>query len=196
MPEVQEVFRAATQKVHPEPGALERQFHDQRRRATRRKAAVFVLVVVLALGTAGFALLATSGEGRSRPGRARARGPCPPPYPRSRSRTSASHFSADGSRILSGGDVYDAETGRSLGAVPMEPIAFSPDGASFAAITKDGTGMVVVDVTTGEERWRFDRTCCLAVFSPDGRYLAAPSRAPRLAVFDLATGEVVNRFDT
>ncbi len=47
MPEVQEVFRMATQKVQPDPGALERQHRDQRRRVARKKTAVYALVAAL-----------------------------------------------------------------------------------------------------------------------------------------------------
>jgi len=55
MPDVQEVFRMATQKVKPEPGALERQFQGQRRRARNRRvggfvAAAVVLVAAVVLG--------------------------------------------------------------------------------------------------------------------------------------------------
>jgi hypothetical protein len=50
MPEVQEVFRMATQKIRPDPGAMERQFREQRRRSTRRKAGVFGLVAALLVG--------------------------------------------------------------------------------------------------------------------------------------------------
>lgn len=50
MPDVQEVFRMATQKVGPDPGALERQHRDQRRHAARQKAAVFVLIGALVVG--------------------------------------------------------------------------------------------------------------------------------------------------
>ena len=49
MPEVEEVFRMATQKVRPDPGALERQNRGQRRRSNRRKAGVYVLVAFLTL---------------------------------------------------------------------------------------------------------------------------------------------------
>ncbi len=58
MPDLQEVFRMATQKVGPDPGALERQQRFQRRTATRRKvgalalaAAIGVAAVVLVLAT-------------------------------------------------------------------------------------------------------------------------------------------------
>lgn len=47
MPEVQEVFRMATQKVRPDPGALERQHRQQRRRTIRRKVGVYGLVAAL-----------------------------------------------------------------------------------------------------------------------------------------------------
>lgn len=54
MPEVQEVFRLATQKARPDPGFVERQ-HDQRRKRERRRkigafavaAAMAVVVIVL-----------------------------------------------------------------------------------------------------------------------------------------------------
>jgi hypothetical protein len=53
MPEVQEVFRMATQKVRPDPGALDRQLGQQRRRTIRRKMGVYglmaALVVVIAV---------------------------------------------------------------------------------------------------------------------------------------------------
>lgn len=44
MPEAQEVFRMATQKVRPDPGALERQQGQQRRSTIRRKAGAYALV--------------------------------------------------------------------------------------------------------------------------------------------------------
>ena len=49
MPEVQEVFRLATQKVWPDPNALERQHRQQRRRTIRRKVGVYGLVAALLL---------------------------------------------------------------------------------------------------------------------------------------------------
>jgi Tol biopolymer transport system component len=47
MPDVQEVFRMATQKVRPDPEALERQHRGQRRRVAQKRAAVYVLVALL-----------------------------------------------------------------------------------------------------------------------------------------------------
>ncbi|MGA9160021.1 MAG: hypothetical protein WB297_04045 [Actinomycetota bacterium] len=47
MPEIQEVFRMATQKIRPDPEALDRQHRGQRRRVVRKKATVYALVAVL-----------------------------------------------------------------------------------------------------------------------------------------------------
>lgn len=47
MPDLQEVFRMATQKVRPDPGALERQYRGQRKRTIQRKAGVYVLVAAV-----------------------------------------------------------------------------------------------------------------------------------------------------
>jgi hypothetical protein len=47
MPDVQEVFRMATQKVRPDPGFVERQHGQQRRRTIRRKVGVYGLVAAL-----------------------------------------------------------------------------------------------------------------------------------------------------
>lgn len=60
MPEVQEVFRMATQKVHPEPGALERQHRGQRRRTAQRKASVYAIVAAIGLAAAVIALRTTT----------------------------------------------------------------------------------------------------------------------------------------
>lgn len=49
MPEVQEVFRMATQKVRPDPGFVERQHGEQRRRTVRRKMGVYGLVAAFVI---------------------------------------------------------------------------------------------------------------------------------------------------
>lgn len=66
MPEVQEVFRLVTQKVRPDPNALERQHGKQRRRTIRRKAGVYGLVAVLLLVVAvvaGRGMFDSAGRG-------------------------------------------------------------------------------------------------------------------------------------
>jgi hypothetical protein len=49
MPELEEVFRIATQNVRPKPRALERQLGLQRRRLWRRKAGVYATVAALVI---------------------------------------------------------------------------------------------------------------------------------------------------
>jgi hypothetical protein len=55
MPDVQEVFRLSTQKVTPDPGALERQHTRQRRRSTGRK--LGALAVAAAIGLAALVVI-------------------------------------------------------------------------------------------------------------------------------------------
>ena len=61
MPDLQEVFRMATQKVGPDPGALERQHRFQRRTAYRRKLGAFA--VAAAIGVAAIALILVNRPG-------------------------------------------------------------------------------------------------------------------------------------
>ena len=56
MPEVQEVFQMATQKVRPDPDALERQHRDQRRHVVKQKVSVFALIAALVIGGGIFAV--------------------------------------------------------------------------------------------------------------------------------------------
>jgi len=49
MPDVQEVFRMATQKVRPEPGFVDRQFKEQRRRSRNRKVGALVAAAVIGI---------------------------------------------------------------------------------------------------------------------------------------------------
>jgi len=65
MPEVQEVFRMATQKVRPDPGAIERQHRDQRRRVVKRKVAVFALIAALVVGGVVFGIGALQSGDRT-----------------------------------------------------------------------------------------------------------------------------------
>jgi hypothetical protein len=49
MPEVQEVFRMSTQKVRPDPGALERQHGRQRRNSVGKKVGAFAVAAAIGL---------------------------------------------------------------------------------------------------------------------------------------------------
>jgi Tol biopolymer transport system component len=59
MPDVQEVFRMATQKVRPDPGAMERQNRTQRRRSVTRRAGGYALLAVLVIAAAVIGVVAT-----------------------------------------------------------------------------------------------------------------------------------------
>ncbi len=76
MPEIQEVFRMATQKVRPDPEALDRQHRGQRRRVAQKRAAVYALVAVLVL--AGVALgISTLGSDEGQPANSGSNAPPP-----------------------------------------------------------------------------------------------------------------------
>ena len=64
MPDVQEVFRMATQKVRPDPGALERQQRKQRWQTGKEKAVVYALVagIVAAGVVVGVSTLRSTDE--------------------------------------------------------------------------------------------------------------------------------------
>ncbi len=47
MPEVQEVFRLATQKVLPDPGFVDRQHDHRRKQERKRKIGAFALVAAI-----------------------------------------------------------------------------------------------------------------------------------------------------
>jgi Tol biopolymer transport system component len=62
MPEIQEVFRMATQKVRPDPEALDRQHRGQRRRVARKRAAVYALVALLLVAGAVIGISTLGGD--------------------------------------------------------------------------------------------------------------------------------------
>lgn len=70
MPEMQEVFRMATQKVRPDPGFVDRQHENQRRQSRRRKAGALALVAVLVVAgvVIGISTLRSGDEGKVIPG--------------------------------------------------------------------------------------------------------------------------------
>ena len=75
MPDVQEVFRLATNKVKPDPNALERQQKRQRAstRSTRARAYLVVAAVIAAIAIGVLAIMRTADCGDTTPG-----GPTPP----------------------------------------------------------------------------------------------------------------------
>ena len=206
MPDVQEVFRMATQKVRPDPGALERQLRGQRRRTVQRKVGGLVLAGALVASAAVVAVQASHHGAQTPANNGRTPQPVPPQGEPTLTvpRAGGVGFSSDGSRLLvigccpvdSAGSVYDAVTGELLQSVDgggMNEVvsAFSPDGDLFATAKLSAPVYTRVFTTaTGKELWRFDGISCCASFSPDGRLLGADH-----GVFDVVTGKRVNKFD-
>ena len=62
MPDVQEVFRMATQKVRPEPGFVDRQQQNQRRRNRNRRTGAYVLAAGLGIAVV-IVVIRVAGEG-------------------------------------------------------------------------------------------------------------------------------------
>ena len=82
MPEMQEVFRLATNKVKPDPNALERQHRRQRRNArqSRRGAYLAVAAVIAVVAVGAFTIMGPRNGNDEIPGTAH-----PPVRRRSRS---------------------------------------------------------------------------------------------------------------
>jgi dipeptidyl aminopeptidase/acylaminoacyl peptidase len=135
MPDLQEVFRSSTQKVRPDPGALQRQQRAQRRRAAGRKygalavaAAIAVVAAVVLLATQH---AATSGE----------------PLQSGNPPTGASAPSNYGVQtITTTGDLV-----RTFPYVPTfaDRVTLSPDGSSLAYVDPYIT---VMNVDGGDQR--------------------------------------------
>ena len=68
MPDVQEVFRMATQKVRPEPGFVDRQFKQQRRRSRSRKLGALAIAAALGVVTVVVVIRALDDGTGSQPG--------------------------------------------------------------------------------------------------------------------------------
>jgi Tol biopolymer transport system component len=189
MPEVQEVFRMSTQKVKPDPGALERQLNRQRRRSAGRKLAAFAVAAAFALGVIGLFLI-------TRPG--------------SSSTTTPAHESPSGTPIahLSKPFFLDLPTGKTTplrdnltGGYAYVP---SPDGTQLVYGAKSGGGCsksadTTVASITGVDSRVLQAPGALAIcgprWSPYGDSLvyqlrngASPYDVGNLFVQDLTTG--------
>jgi Tol biopolymer transport system component len=184
MPEVQEVFRMATQKIRPEPGFVDRQLAQQRRRARNRRNGAFALVVVLGVAAAVFMIRLAGGEDRSQP----AVRPSPPPP----------------EVVPDGPYTIDLDTGE---ATPLDlPDAYgyavSPDGAKLAynsggdpgtrgrVYVADADGTNVREITTPGVGDALG-----PAWSPDGSLLVFQGhdfgrQIGNLFVVEVATGQV------
>jgi Tol biopolymer transport system component len=126
MPDLQEVFRMSTQKVRPDPGALQRQRRAQRRRAAGRKYGAIGLVAALAL-VALIVLLATRQPGTITQPADSGR----PPVSSAPS-TGPAESSSLGAQIIT----MDGQVVRAFPGVPTyaERLTLSPDGSTLAYV--------------------------------------------------------------
>ncbi len=67
MPEVQEVFRLATQKVRPEPGFIDRQYEHRRKQERRRKVGAFAVVATIGVVVVALIVRSAPDERQSQP---------------------------------------------------------------------------------------------------------------------------------
>jgi len=133
MPEVQEVFRMATNKVKPDPNALERQVRRQRKTTRNNRARTYVVVaaVLAAVAIGVFALQRSTGDATV-PGSDRS--PAPSSFttslPGGAQRAKPSNVSLNGSVLSIAGLPPDAYS-----------LSYSPHVGRIAFIAVDDTGV-------------------------------------------------------
>ncbi len=187
MPDVQEVFRMATQKVRPDPGALERQNRSQRRHSNRQRAGAYALLAVLVIAAVLISVFAL----------------------RPRDKRPAGEREQDAPAVPSSSRPFflDLETGETT-LLPQSldggySYVASPDGTKVAYGTGsggcEGNDVMKVANIDGTNRQTLrspeGRNICAARWSLDGTKLvyqerngADPSDVGNLFVHDLASG--------
>jgi hypothetical protein len=153
MPEVQEVFRMATQKVRPDPGAMERQSKNQRRRSARQRAGGYAVVTIMAIAAVLIAVFAV-GRREERPAGQR--------------EEESSTAGAAGTFFL------ELETGEETplpeSLAGGERYVASPDGTRLAYMANDTCGAITVA--------NIDGTGVSTIEPPEGGALCAPQWSP------------------
>jgi Tol biopolymer transport system component len=139
MPDLQEVFRMSTQKVRPDPGALQRQQRAQRRRAAGRKYGAIGLVAALAV-VAAAVVLATRPPGES----TQPADTGTPPVSSSPS-TGGPAGSALGAQIITA----DGKLVRVVPGVPPDAyrLTISPDGSMISYVAGGYVSTIGIDGT-------------------------------------------------
>jgi WD40 repeat protein len=183
MPDVQEVFRLATQKIDPEQGFVERQHQHQRQRTRNRKLGALALAAVIGLVAVVVVIRAVDGGTGTRPGMQ--------PTPTQPAGTA-----------LETGYLIDLNTG-GITQLPKSIAdgwlyAVSPDGTMVAYTSRGDTGTAQVliaslDGTDVQQVTNDQRGAWAPAWSPDGAAIAytalADGDVSNIFVLDLATGE-------
>jgi len=157
MPDIQEVFRMATQKVRPDPGSLDRQHRDQQRRTTSRKVTVYALVAAL-VAVVAIVALSTAKPGGTRP-----------------AGESTTPSLAQGlnrqDRIVVG---LDGSTIQEISGLPNDAFAFSlsGDGGTIAFVTAPKGVNHVATIGMDGQGLRILGLGSQPAFSPDGARIA------------------------
>jgi Tol biopolymer transport system component len=164
MPDVQEVFRMATQKIRPDQDALERQHREQRRRTVRRRVQVYGLVAAMLI--VAIVVAVTVAQPRS-PQPAQSVTPSVPIE--TTAPMGAQIVGLDGTalRQVAGIPAASLSTDLSRDGTKIVFCTYSdasPNAAQIATINADGTGFRVV--TDGIDAAEYPR------WSPNGARIA------------------------
>jgi Tol biopolymer transport system component len=202
MPDVQEVFRMATQKVRPDPGAMERQDRNQRQRRTRQRVGGYALLAILLIAGVVIGVVAT------RPREERPAGQRQQEAPTAELATKPYFLDLNTGEITPLPDSIIESVGSARARSPSIPAgepgqyAPSPDGSKIAyvGIAADGSRQIFTAAIDGKGVRQMTSSPGGAhepTWSPDGTrigYVAYTSRAPagpftHLFVLDVRTGE-------
>jgi dipeptidyl aminopeptidase/acylaminoacyl peptidase len=193
MPDMQEVFRMATQKVRPNPGFVDRQYENQRRLSRRRKASALALVAVLVVVgvVVGISTLRSGDEGKVTPGSGSA--PTPTATLPEFSVPSLVDLQTGGvtplPQSILGGSLYFTSPDRTMFVI--NSCCSTPNPISVANVDGTGVRQITPDGIDGfTARW-----------SPDGSMLVYQQRdggtdeIGNLFVVDVATGDATQITD-